>query len=142
MPKRQRISEPDAQGWRTVGTGRGKLPAGHRDTSPRWLASPSVLPVATEDHPRRSASPLASLMAAEDRPEQSVFPSISPMVTEDCSEAAAGSRATAEGDGAPAVPAASPSRRRVVQQQQPKRPFTPVLASTVTGLRCSRREVL
>jgi len=30
---------------------------------------------------------------------------------------------TADGDGAPAVPAASPSRRRVAQQQRLKRPF-------------------
>ena len=99
MPKRHRISDPDAEGWHTVGSGGG-------NTSPEWSASPSVSPMAAEDRSGRSASP-----------------SVSPMVAEDCPGAANGSKATAEGDGAPAVPAASPPRRQIAHRQPPQREF-------------------
>jgi len=74
MPRGQHVSDPDAEGWHTVGSSRGKPLETRGGTSSRRLVGQSVVPMATEDRPGAVA---------------------------DVSELHA--PAAAEGDGAPAV---------------------------------------
>jgi len=152
MPKRPRHGAPDKDGWQLVGAGGGKPPA-HDGEASVGRSVPTALPVATDDRPNparrvdtlagRSTPPLASPMVVDDCPERSApppalpmgaedrakwsdSPPALPMVTDDRSEPAAGTSSTAEGDGTPAIPAATPPRQRVTRQRHtPKREFTP-----------------
>ena len=101
-------------------------PVSSGDASAGQSTPPSASPMVVDDCPAWSAPPSALPAAAEDSAERSGSPSALPMVTNDRSEPAVGRSSTAEGDGAPAVPAATPPRRRVARQRHtPMRDFTP-----------------
>ena len=77
MPKRPRNGAPDKDGWRLVGTGRGRLPVPD-DTVSAGRSVPTALPLATDDRPGLTpgvadasvgqSTPLALPMVVDDCP--------------------------------------------------------------------------